>query len=98
LPAAFSIDQGVRSVQTREAAALGSLAGKAMAGTASRIEEMHQAVFSRSAFVGGPPVRLNDADVYRQIHAWLERDKVGQGPPPSLDPGAGAATDAAVPE
>ena len=45
-------------MQTREAAALGSLAGKAMAGTVSRIEEMHQAVFSRSAFVGGPPVRL----------------------------------------
>jgi pimeloyl-ACP methyl ester carboxylesterase len=27
---------------------------------------------------------LNDADVYRQIHAWLERDQVGQGPPPEL--------------
>jgi pimeloyl-ACP methyl ester carboxylesterase len=45
-------------VQTQEAAAIGSLAGKAMAGTASRIEELHRAVFSRSAFVGGPPVRL----------------------------------------
>jgi pimeloyl-ACP methyl ester carboxylesterase len=45
-------------MQTQEAAALGSLAGKAMAGTVTRIEEMHQAVFRRAAFVGGPPVRL----------------------------------------
>jgi pimeloyl-ACP methyl ester carboxylesterase len=41
---------------------------------------------------------LNDPGVYRQIHAWLERDKIGTGLPRRLaaDAGDGPATDLTV--
>ena len=36
---------------------------------------------------------LNDPDVYRQMHAWLESDRVGTGLPLRLDAGDGPVTD-----
>src|SRR5208283_5051283 len=35
---------------------------------------------------------LNDPDVYRQIHAWLKRDTVGESLRPRLSAGDGPAT------
>jgi hypothetical protein len=52
-----SIQEG-RAIQKQEAAALGKLAGRGMAGIASLAEELHQAVFRRSAIAAGPPVRV----------------------------------------
>jgi pimeloyl-ACP methyl ester carboxylesterase len=44
-------------MQTQDAKAVGKLVGKAMAGTASLAEELHQAIFKRSAVAAGPPIK-----------------------------------------
>lgn len=58
-------------MQTHEAAALGNLAGRAMTGTASLAEELHQAIFRRSAVVAGPPVKAIHNGIARSLYGGI---------------------------
>ncbi len=58
-------------MQPDEAQALGELAGKAIAGTASRTQELHEAIFERASGSAGPRTKAIHGAVATTVYAGL---------------------------
>ncbi len=66
-------------MQADEAQALGKLAGTAMAGTASRAEELHQAIFERASGSAGPQTKAIHGAVAAAVYGGLRGIYRGAG-------------------